>query len=233
MHPNNSVYTPLGKYLYGANTAGGLTRKAGGWGKSNYCGNMPDDDALPMYWYSPANTMARFKQWDESTCDQSWYSEDGQDLHSTCKWGEEITMWGADGYCTNGACTTQSNRCSHFTYSDDEGCQFDDRSGVYNADDRDGGSWASEALCGGNSCIDSTSHCDPIFQKVNDYSGKGFAEGTNGIATVYAQGTTEIFYKLVMGMFTLISVMNKNASCTMSKGSYPRFIVYTLSDPLR
>merc|ERR1719376_914591 len=98
MHPNNSVYTPIGKWLDGANTGGGLTRRGDGWGKSQYCGNMPDEDTIPLHWYSPANTMARFKQWDEKTCDSSWYNEDGRDRHSSCGRGQKVTMSGAKGY---------------------------------------------------------------------------------------------------------------------------------------
>ena len=30
-----------------------------------------------LQWYSDANVAARFKQYDENSCDQTWYKEDG------------------------------------------------------------------------------------------------------------------------------------------------------------
>ena len=201
MHPNQSLYTPLGKWMYG--THGEATRCPRG---SYYCGNERDSNLMPLYWYSPSNTMARFKQWDEKTCDQSWYDESQQTLHSTCGWGEEITIWGADGYCDNEACTTLSNRCSYFTEDPDsnQGCEYSDRAQYYNVDDNDDAWWEKEALCAGNSCFDTTGHSDPIFQSVFEYVGKGFVEGTNGVDSVYSRSTREIYYELVMGMFTVI-----------------------------
>ena len=174
---------------------------------SSYCGNERDSNLMPLYWYSPANAICRFKQWDEKTCDQDWYDESGQTLHSTCGWGQEITMWGADGYCDNGECTTQSDRCLYFTENSatNQGCEWTDRTQYYNVDDNDDGWWESEALCAGNSCFGTTGHSDPFYQSVFEYVGKGFAEGTNGACSAYSRSTREIYYKLVMGMLIVSS----------------------------
>merc|ERR550525_1867537 len=100
MHPNQSLETPIGKWFYGADTGGGRTF----FHNSDYCGVPPNPNSIvprkPLYWYSDANQMARFKQWDEKYCDQDWYTQTGMNAHNTCGWGtEEITVWGPDEYC--------------------------------------------------------------------------------------------------------------------------------------
>ena len=88
MHPNHSRAVDIGKYTFGADTTSELE-----FCKScDFCGTYYA--MKPMYWYSDANQVARFKQWDEDTCDQSWYDEDGISAHYTCPWGlKNITVW--------------------------------------------------------------------------------------------------------------------------------------------
>ena len=200
MQPNQSLTTPLGRYFWGANTGGGKTF----FHNSAYCGVPPNPMSIvprkPLYWYSDANQMARFKQWDEHTCDQDWYDQGGMNAHNTCGWGKgDITVWGPEEYCKNGGCTTQANRCWYFdTDKDGGGCGFGDRGDYFCHDDKDDCWFETEGICGGNSCLEDA-HCDPIFASKYDYVGKGFVEGMNGVAAVYSRFTKEIYYKLPAG----------------------------------
>ena len=150
MHSNNSLWTPLGTWLYGANTAR-LSFFAGG----EYCGTSDNPNTIdprkPIYWYSDANHMARFKQWDENSCNQSWYDgyEDG--AHGTCEWGlpsdAGTTVWGADEFCSGDLCTTPVDRCSLMAHGGL--CSFAARASAFCWDDKDDCWFDTEGICGG------------------------------------------------------------------------------------
>ena len=60
------------------------------WGRTTFCTEArcrfcgtTHIDRKPMYWYSDANQAARFKQYDENSCDQDWYEQDGNNAHVT------------------------------------------------------------------------------------------------------------------------------------------------------
>jgi len=203
MHSNNSLSTPLGKYLFGANTAVESFFAGGA-----YCGSADTPGTLdprkPLYWYSDANTMARFKQWDENTCEQAWYDDEGavDGAHSTCQWGSDVdggglTVWGHSDFCANvqyDGCTTPADRCSMMAHGGT--CGFDARSVVFCWDDKDECWFDTEGICGGSSCLQDSGHCEPIFANRYDYVGKGFVAGMNGVAAIYNRGAVEVHYAL-------------------------------------
>ena len=88
MFANQSLDIKWGKWTLAANK--NWPRDGGnGWGRTYYCKSACDycgtthRDRKPLYWYSDANQAARFKQYDENSCDQDWYDEPGQGAHST------------------------------------------------------------------------------------------------------------------------------------------------------
>ena len=201
MHSNNTLYTPLG----------GRTAYFSGVGADN-CGSTPDRAALnaraPLYWYSDANQAARFKQWDASTCNESWYGEPGRDAHSTCRWGlDELTTWGAASWCSAGSgCTTPRDRCELFTplASNETDCSDDSRFLAFIWDDADGCWPETETLCEGNACV-TDADCEPIFAPTFDYVGKGFVAGMDGAAALYMSSCADISYVLPAGLSLCLS----------------------------
>eukprot|EP01084_Bolivina_argentea_P158398 275922_1 len=173
MFANCTLTTKWGKWRFGANTNGGETYFCP---TCRYCGDGKPDKG-PLYWYSDANQVARFKQYDERSCDQNWYKEPGITAHHTCNWVKD--EWGG------------GSNCDLFG-----GCEFGHRSSKFCVEDR---CWfETEGICGANSCYFDP-HCEPIFAAKYDYQGAGFVEGTNGVDTVYSRFTKEIFYVLPMG----------------------------------
>eukprot|EP00486_Rosalina_sp_Unknown_P005000 CAMPEP_0201566878 /NCGR_PEP_ID=MMETSP0190_2-20130828/6992_1 /ASSEMBLY_ACC=CAM_ASM_000263 /TAXON_ID=37353 /ORGANISM="Rosalina sp." /LENGTH=554 /DNA_ID=CAMNT_0047986173 /DNA_START=392 /DNA_END=2056 /DNA_ORIENTATION=+ len=131
-----------------------------------------------MYWYSDANQLARFKQYDENSCDQDWYDEPGVNAHSTCDWVKDEYGGGS--------------HCDIFG----GGCGFGTRAVAYSIED---GAWFdTEGICGANTCY-TDGHCEPIFGNWVDYQGCGFVEGMNGASAVYSRATDEIYYNLYSG----------------------------------
>eukprot|EP01083_Nonionella_stella_P181435 649962_1 len=176
---------PLGKYKWGANTQAGLTYYC----KTDSCRSCGDTihpgynkngdwkrGTMPLYWYSDANQAARFKQYDENTCDQAWYEYTGS-AHSTC--GRVLPEYGG------------GSRCDWFGGK----CDMGSRSNAFSVED---GSWfETEGICGGSTCV-TDEHCEPIFGTEYDYQGAGFVEGMNGAACTYVRSAKLIFYLLPM-----------------------------------
>ena len=158
MFPNQSQEVAEGKWKYGGNTRGGRTSYC--TRGCDYCGTW-HSERRPLWWYSDANQMARFKQWDESQCDQSWYEQSGNSAHSTCKLGlAPVTMWGSGIESVTGV-----NRCALFgsvpnpssSPSDpapfNSDCEFGGRGGKFCHDKKDRCWFETEGICGGNSCF--------------------------------------------------------------------------------
>eukprot|EP01083_Nonionella_stella_P098909 278198_1 len=180
MFPNNSLATPLGSRML--NTLGDDTSFPYG----TYCGTA---NVKPQWWYSTANQMARFKQWDETTCNQSWYHQPDITPHSTCGWGSAGNI-----SFHNTTVNIPANRCDLFN-----GCTFENRGDVYCDNETravDQCWFHSEDICAGNWCIGQSAHCDPIFAPRNAYVGKGFLEGMGSACSVWNRGGTEISYQL-------------------------------------
>ena len=79
MFPNESIEIIWGKWTLAANKNWGRTKYCVG---CEYCGTT-HSDRKPLYWYSDANQVARFKQYDENSCDQDWYNQPGISAHHT------------------------------------------------------------------------------------------------------------------------------------------------------
>ena len=86
MYANESLSMPWLKWKYGANKNGGLTYYCGG---CDYCGTT-SYNRKPLYWYSDANQVARFKQYDEKSCNSAWYKQPGISKHYT--WYDRYTV---------------------------------------------------------------------------------------------------------------------------------------------
>eukprot|EP00484_Ammonia_sp_Unknown_P030926 CAMPEP_0197024200 /NCGR_PEP_ID=MMETSP1384-20130603/4811_1 /TAXON_ID=29189 /ORGANISM="Ammonia sp." /LENGTH=912 /DNA_ID=CAMNT_0042452547 /DNA_START=130 /DNA_END=2868 /DNA_ORIENTATION=+ len=200
MFANQTLGTSYGKYPNGANTNGGPTTYCTTSG-CDFCGDWDDDyrDPIkrrrPQYWYSDANQAARFKQFDYTTCNKSWFYQTGVGFHTTCKWGDalaadsRVAQWGK-----HGTSVMPEDRCALFMSGS---CTPDQRLGTFAHEDN---AWfETEGICGGNTCV-TDPHCDPIFGKAYDYVGKGFVEGMNGVGAEYARFTNEVFYPLIVGV---------------------------------
>eukprot|EP01084_Bolivina_argentea_P142082 249619_1 len=127
------------KYKWGANTGGGLTYYCK-TDDCHYCGDTQPYYA-PLYWYSDANQAARFKQYDENTCDSSWYSDpicvsgSGNSPNKHCTCGSVLAEYGG------------GSRCDLFGGS----CGAAARQQAFTPED---GAWVtSEGICGGNTCV--------------------------------------------------------------------------------
>eukprot|EP01083_Nonionella_stella_P186139 680670_1 len=193
MFPNSSLATRLGSYAYG--TWGHDTFWAN---DGEFCGGR-DSSRKPLMWYSPANQMARFKQWDESTCGSGWYSyvypanhathpNEHTNRHMTCGWGTSTTSVTFRDHTVD----IPQDRCFHFsngTWSDNPyNCNLEYRSPWFCDDNNniyDNCYFQYEAICGSNSCVDSSGHCDPIFSTNVEFVGTGFVAGTNGACSVF------------------------------------------------
>jgi len=173
MFPNESLVIKWGKWRLAANKNLGRTFYCP---SCEFCGTT-HLDRKPLYWYSDANQAARFKQYDENSCDQSWYDEPGVTAHHTCKW--VLPEYGGGSNCDLFGSCAASWRMGAFCVEDD--CWFE-----------------TEGICGANTCYVDP-HCEPIFGNHYDYSGAGFVEGMNGASAVYSRYTDEIFYRLHSG----------------------------------
>eukprot|EP01083_Nonionella_stella_P121588 365379_1 len=171
------------KYKWGANTGGGLTYYCK-TDDCHYCGDTQPYYA-PLYWYSDANQAARFKQYDENTCDSSWYSDpicvsgSGNSPNKHCTCGSVLAEYGG------------GSRCDLFGGS----CGAAARQQAFTPED---GAWVtSEGICGGNTCV-TDGHCEPIFEPKILYQGSGFVENMNGAAHEYIEDAPNITYLLPM-----------------------------------
>eukprot|EP01083_Nonionella_stella_P148317 469250_1 len=157
MFPNQSLTTPLGYYFDGI---GKDVNDHCYWPiHGDHCGSR-DKNRQPLSWYSDANQNARFKQWDEQTCDQWWYKGEAR---LTCYLGLIEKSVSSKGHTV----TVPHDRCKMFSDTTEFPtiCELLPRNNAFCAPNKeiDRCWFAAETICGGNSCIGSAAHCDPII----------------------------------------------------------------------